>query len=428
MITREDLHRWNSTVEPRLMNQAVIDASEKIRDVGFKMDSGISYRELIHAVRGLAERMPSSIMMGRTDGFRSLLFTASLEIFDYSTMAEHIEDFEDMFTQSVGDLRQQRDTRRCDASALPRLCSALARNIHVMNPQSYKRFLEESVSYTIQHRQHAAEKVGTNLFFGAGSVLSDYATEFNDMVLFSLLKHGVGKNISSDMSGVPGDLELALETAKVFSKIDHAGIKMQAWQLDRLLMVQVCERLVLAHGASSDPTDLDDLAEGVRAINNVFSREVGAQPLMSGNCFRPCLHPKDWKVWMEAVPMEVLTRHLILSLRSMGHSECPVMKESIGRLRLQLLIDGTLCAKSMAPKGGKQSKDRREATNAIGNFVRELITDCEEPLSRNGALNGLNHEIKAVLVGLLPIGPVRKDLMRADRRVKSQVLMDDLGM
>jgi len=131
---------------------------------------------------------------------------------------------------------------------------------------------------------------------------------------------------------------------------------------------------------------------------------------------------------MDARPMEILTRHLDLALKGLGHNECPVIEDSIGRIRLQLLIDATICAKSLAPKAGKQTKDRQESAAAIGDFVRELIHDCEEPMSRDRALNGLNHELKVVLVGLLPAGDVRKDLLRANKRVKGQVLMDDLGL
>lgn len=428
MITREDLEHWNSIIEPRGMSQAVINAAEKIRDGGFKIDPKVPYRDLAQSAFGLADRMRSSTILRGESELRTSLYTATLEVFDSSTMAKDLDCFEEMFAYSVDELRLQRDTNRCDTSALPRLTSTLARNAHLMRPDTYRKLLTDSISFTIQYRKNAPVQLGTSLFFGADNEMKGYTQLFNDMIISSLLKQEVGAESSTELLGSPGRLDHALRTASTIAAIDDAEIIMQAWQVDRLLIVQATERLVQAHKAASSIEDQEVLVRGITAITNVFTRPVGAPPLIGGNCFRPPLYPKDWKVWMDDKPMEMLTHHLTLALKSMGHSSCPDIEEAVGRHRLQLLIDATVCAKSLAPKGGKQSKSRQATANAIGNFVRDLIDSCQEPMSRKGALNGLTQELKAVLIGLLPMGEVRRGLLRANKNVKGQVLMDDLGM
>lgn len=429
MITRQDLRRWEAISDCREVNQGVIHAYELIRDSGYRLDPSIPFREFKAAVIDLAAKMASVISFGRDVEIRSQLFAQAIQVFDHSSMGADLEDFEDLFQLVVEDLRAQRDTRRWDVIALPKICEAFTRNLEFMSASTFARLLDLSSSFTVKQRECGPEHLEKKLFFGVASEIQDYTQVFNNLGLIALVNQGVGEGIETDTLGSSGSLDAALRTARTLEKINDAGISIRAWQLDALLAFQVLERLTQAHKACTAPDARLAIERGVRAMAGVFAISDGQKPSMRSNSFRPYLDPTNWKIWMDVEPMAFLTSKLSETVKSIDGSCGHELHEAVGRLKMRLLIDATMCAQSLAPpKTGKQTKSRIECAVSMANLIRDLVPSCEIPMGRPGALYGLNFQAKTVLVGLLPMGEVRKELLRANKRVKSQVLMDDLGM
>lgn len=427
MITRETLAKWRTDFLPRHVNQEVIYAYEHIRDSNYQLDPSISFREFSSTVTDLADKMQSSISLGRNDDLKSKLYSHATQVYDHRTMADCLDDFEALFQKGVSQLREQRDTRRWDEIALSSLCSALERNVEVMSAASLTRFFEHSVSFSVKQTEY--ENLPKTLFFGVDKDFEGIRDIFTTPGLFSLIKHGVADSLSSDVLGSPGRVESALQTAKIFTKLKDAGIRLQAWQLDMLLVLQVTERLVLAHSASESEVDRHSLALGVGAMADVFCRRDGDAPTVRSNCFRPYLRPTDWKWWADEGAMDALSRGFQGTIQSIDAHAAPEVVEAIDRLKMRLLVDATICAQSLAPpKNGKQSKIRHACAVSMANLIRDLVPRCEAPMSQPGAMTGLNARAKVVLVGLLPEGAVRKQLLSNNRRLRGEVLMDDLGI
>lgn len=428
MITIEDLERWDSVSDLSQVNQQVINAAELIVEKKSKLHRSVKFDRFARSVRQLADKMPSTIAIGWKEEIRSMLYTASLGVFKPETMSGYVSDFERLFELSVDDLQEQRDTGRWNVYALPKICAALTKNIDLMSVETYRKFLECSISFTLKQREAGPEKAERHVFFFADAGLENHSHIFSNHGIVSLLKQGVGKGIYSDVLGSPGRIDSALNTAKAFTALDDVGVRMKAWQLDMLLVTQVVERLTQAHGSTDDKALRDQLSRGVLAIAGVFCRPISEKPTMRGNCFRSYLFPTDWSVWMDPEPMAVITKQMSIAIGSTKSNGCAVIEEAVKRLKMQLLIDATLCAQSLAPKNGKQTKFRDQSAISVAKFIRFLVPACEEPMSRPGALKGLNIQAKAVLIGLLPHGDSRKTLLKSNKRAKGQVLMDDLGM
>ena len=429
MITRQDLERWDAIFDCREVNQAVIYAYELIRDSAYKLDPSISFGEFKAAVDDLVAKMASVITFGHEAEIRSQLYAHSLQVFDHASMGEQIEDFEDLFRCAVEDLRKQSETRRWDVLALAKFCAALTRNIEFMSASSFKGFLDHGVSFTIRQRECGSEYLEKKLFFGAAEAIKDHSQVFNNLGLVAVLNQGVGAGFSGDVLGIAGCSDAAIRTAKTFIKMNDAGISLKAWQLDSLLVFQVAERLAQAHKVNTDPDERIILQRGLSAIAGVFCISPKEKPSIRGNTFRPYLYPTNWKIWMDTEPMVFLTGKLSETLKSIDQCSSPEIEGSVGKLKMRLLIDATLCAQSLAPpKTGKQTKSRHACAVSVANLMRDLAPSCEQPMSRPGALFGLNLQAKRVLVGLLPMGDARKELLRSNNRLKGQVFMDDLGM
>jgi hypothetical protein len=428
MITAEDLARWAGIEDLNKITQEAINASELMRDQGWRLDPDVSFKALVKTVLGLAQKMPSSLRRGFEVEVSCALYTSALMTYDRETMASQIEDFERLFEISVKALREQHSFRRWNETSSKRLAESLSKNIDLMQVDSFTEFLKHSTRLSVDlqdHRVCDGEKV---LLFGAAESFKNHRQLFTCSGISCLANQLIKEDSSKSTLGMGGDVCGALGTAKLLIAVHEAGIFMTAWQLDRLLITQVLERLTQAHKALSDQAEREILANGVKAIAGIFSRPIGVKPTMRDNCFRPYLYPTDWKSWMDPEPMKALTEHLATTLSYIDSDGSSIITEAVAQMKMQILVDGTLCAQSLAPKNGAQTNSRHACAVAMANMIRALTPDCEEPLGRPGAMKGLDHKARAVLISLLPKGSVRLDLLRANKRSRGRVLEDDLGM
>lgn len=429
MITRAHLLDWNNITFVRQTNQAVIDAFECIRDEGYALDPEISYSEFYAAVDHLQRSMPSSIATGWMIEMKSELLTHALQVFDRDSMANDIDAFADLFSKTNEDFRLQRDTQRWNVNGFERMMAIFAKNIDIMPARSYGKFLTNAMSYTLRQCDGGVQLIDREVFFDKSLGFKNYSKVFIDQglkaVIGSAFKTGIGSKVFENNARI----EECVLAAQRFKAIHEAQIKIPVFQMDVLLMTQLVERMINAYAHANRPEDKQALAEGVVAAVEVCFRPDEAVPKVGDNCFRPHHCPKNWQVWMDPVPLQVLTSNLVDTLDQFHVTDNDRIASAIKKLSLQLLIDGTVCAQSMGVKEGvERTEHHTKCANLIGNFVRALIPTCEPFLTEPGAMKGLSPKARITLIGLLPHGEAKRSLLMANKRDKAQVLMDNLGL
>lgn len=428
MIDRKDLAAWKAIDNPRWAGQAVIDAGELIEKKGFTLDPSIPFDEFSRAVTDLINLMPGRVSLGWDQRVRTTLMSKALNVFDPDSMQDHAESFAELFKKCEGELREQRDTGKSELEGLPWLTSALKKSMHLMPVSSYRWFFGNAVGYAYLD----TSSVDRRMFNDAEVAFASHPKLITDPAFKALIDHGFEQGISkADLQG-KACIKECIAVSMVLCQMRDAGLEARLWQLDLLQATHLLSHLAKAHGEAAIDSEKALIASGAEALMDVFFRPASEKPLMRSNCFRPYEYPTYWAIWLDPEPMKQLTEMIVEAMDSIDKKGDPRIAGAVERLTMRLLIDGTICAQALAPTEAKMSAKaarlKAECAAHMGNFVRALVARSEDYMAKPKAMNGLNLTAKSVLIGLLPDGEVKTSLLRAHKRARGQVLMDDLGM
>jgi hypothetical protein len=427
MITRENIESWAEAITSHEVSKIASNATDLLRNSQHKLSADVSFSEFSAAIIQLCDWIPT-VSLGWSMDMRSHLSSDALAVFDRSTMAGEGAALGLLFQRANSDLRVLRDSKRWNNLGLNRLRESLECNIDLMPVESYKPFLENAASYGVKHHTDGTDKLDLQLFDSQEQVYEEERIILNQG-LKAIINHGFKSGTSTEILEESVCLDECVQVAAILSRLAVAGVRMPVFQLDVLQVSQIMERLLIAYL----DTDLDNqrtiLSDGIVALTAITLREPGVAPTSRTNCFRPYYEATNWRRWMSPASLNILTTALDLYTKKMPEVEGnPAIADAIKILRMQLLVDGTLTAQTIGRQRTDKTHDLNMCAAIMGGFVRKLLVSCESYLMDKGALSGLDHKAKVVLIGLLPHGDTKLHLLKQNKAAKGYVLMDELGM
>jgi len=359
----------------------------------------------------------------------------TLKAFDNSQI-EPCEEFSKVFGRMT-ELIPHAKEKEWDDRWIPGMRQTVQQHFPLLEMADLKPFLENAIDYQGIYDSGEAKNYEKDLFVGAESFESVYASAGQG------LQGVMGFCFGAKLHKVADDAERLREgcykLAEVMTVLDSAGVKIPTLQLDVLLAYQALERMAMWLEETRKPDEQATLFTGMHALVNVTLSKYGTPMRKSENFLRPHGQRKSWNVWMRSSLMNPMLNLLSRSITYWnGLAQHPGSKALAASQRLRIFQEAAEACRGAVKYNAisgseifdlKAASNRRGVITGIQSFVHSLGHQDLASLWEEETTSFLSSSSLMALTDVLDDVPGYKNhLLQKYHNIRGPKFIEDLGI